>query len=74
MKKPEQPPRVDRLHPDRMPYVTDPEQLQAVQSSLETPEDFYGAALEDRRMPGPFASLKTGCVYSIDPRHKECKK
>ena len=74
MKKPEQPPRVDRLHPDRMPYVTDPEQLQAVQSSLETPEDFYGAALEDRRMPGPFASLKAGCVYSIDPRRKECKK
>ena len=70
LSRPEQPPRTGRLHLDESHYVTDPAYLVPVEASLETPEDFFGPAIQARRLPGPFAQLETDRVYEIDPRRK----
>lgn len=64
-------PKTNRLRPDQELYVTDPERLAPVHASFETSEDFFGTVAGNLRLPGPFAKLEAGHVYSIDPRRKK---
>ena len=54
--------------PDHGYCETDIARIAAVPASFETADDFYGTAPCRRRLPGPFADLTPGRVYSIDPR------
>lgn len=49
-------------------YVKDPGQLKPVKAAEYVPADFYGREAGEDTLPGPFAELKTGVVYNIDPR------
>lgn len=49
-------------------YVRRPEDVREVLSAEFVYSDFYGQPTGDRRVAGPFAELKTGAVYNIDPR------
>jgi hypothetical protein len=51
-------------------FVYEPGEVRAVTSIVNANTDFYGddAAVEGKRIPGPFVNLATGGSISVDPR------
>jgi len=50
-------------------YIMSPEDIKKIDIDPSVNTDFYGCDVEgEKRLPGPFVSVKYGKKYSIDPR------
>ncbi len=58
----------------RHPYAQRVDQVAAVRARAEVSEDFYGELRGERCLPGPFAQLRPGHRYELDPRRRHQQK
>ena len=61
-------------HDGRHLYARRTDQIVEVRGRAEVSEDFYGMVRGERSLPGPFAQLRPGHKYDLDPRKSHQQK